>query len=251
MDHRFATALVSLLLLSGCSLERNAPSLKEREVQAKTASANVDDTSWLLPENNVHIHEQSVQFEKGTFGATIVNAVVRGDRDVYVLRATAGQRMTLSIGSLEDNAVFDVLSPGKRWLVDEAKDAAFFLPDTGNYKVIVGGTRGNASYTLNVMIRPTTWGVTTADQVALQTVSEKADWTERFSPDIPYYNYSGNAIDIRIGPGADAKVKDKLAANDGGFIENCGPQLLYCEISYGGWGATGWVDMSKMGGNAS
>lgn len=251
MDRRSTKALMSALLLFGCSFEKNTPSLGDKGGQAEAATTDVYDDSWLLPENNVHIHENAVQFAPGSFGTTIVSAVIRGDRDVYILRALAGQRMTLSIGSMEDNAVFDVLSPGKRLLVDETKDATFALPDTGNYRVIVGGTRGNASYTLNIMIRPTTWGVTTANKAGVETIGEKVNWTGRYSPDISYYNYSGNAIDIRIGPGADAEVKDKLTVNNGGFIKNCGPRLLYCEISYGGWDATGWVDMSKMGGNAS
>lgn len=251
MDHRSLKALMLVLLLSGCSFEKNQQSLGARGAQAEAATSEVYDDGWLLPGNNVHIHEKSVQFESGSFGTTVVNAVVRGDRDVYVLRALAGQRLTLSIGSLENNAVFDVLSPGKRLLAEESKDADFSLPDTGDYKVIVGGTRGNASYTLNFMIRPTTWGLATADKAGVKTSGEKVDWTSRYSPDIPYYNYSGSAIDIRIGPGADAEVKGQLANNDGGFIENCGPRLLYCEIPYGGRGATGWVDMSKMGGNAS
>lgn len=86
---------------------------------------------------------------------------------------------------------------------------------------------------------------------AVEISEEVVDWTTRFSPDIPYYNISGSAIDVRSGLGAEAEVIGRLSPNDGGFIKGCGPQALYCEISYGGYGATGWVDMSKMGGNAS
>lgn len=123
-------------------------------VSAFSTTASAGDTDWLSPENNPGIHEKTIRFEKGALGTTVVGAVIRGDRDVYVLRAKAGQEMTLSIGAIEDNAVFDVLSPGETWLAEERQDAVMTLPETGAYKVVVGGTRGNASYTLNVMIRP-------------------------------------------------------------------------------------------------
>lgn len=125
-------------------------------ISAFPTTVSADDTDWLLPENNPGIHEKTIQFEKGALGATVVGAVIRGDRDVYILRASAEQEMTLSIGSIEDNAVFDVLSPSGSRLATERRDAALSLPETGAYKVVVGGTRGNASYTLNVMIRPST-----------------------------------------------------------------------------------------------
>ncbi|MEM7063711.1 MAG: hypothetical protein AAF572_11175 [Cyanobacteria bacterium P01_B01_bin.77] len=98
------------------------------------------------------VHRQRVEFAPGEREATVSNAVVRGERDVYLLGASGGQQMDLSITSLEDNAVFDVISPSGYILAREAMEETVFLPHTGDYQVIVGGTRGNASYELTIGI---------------------------------------------------------------------------------------------------
>jgi|GEM_PF-1061632 len=153
MNQLFTITVMSLLLMPACYLGQALASSDEPAIKSEEVAADGVDDSWLLPENNPHIHEKTVQFEPEAFGTTLINGVVRGDRDVYILNAKAGQQLTLTMASIEDNAAFDVLSPGKAWIVDEATDAAISLPETGNYKVVVGGTRGNASYTLNVMVR--------------------------------------------------------------------------------------------------
>lgn len=95
---------------------------------------------------------QRVQFASGTNGMVLENSVVRGDRDLYALGARGGQAMTLDIVSLEANAVFDVISPSGYVLVRGGTNENILLPQTGDYQIIVGGTRGNATYTLNVAI---------------------------------------------------------------------------------------------------
>jgi hypothetical protein len=58
------------------------------------------------------------------------------------------------ITSLEDNAVFDLYAPGgRRSLAEETTDWTGELPRSGDYVISVGGTRGNATYTLEVTIR--------------------------------------------------------------------------------------------------
>lgn len=99
------------------------------------------------------IHTQRVEFAPGEGSATVSNSVIRGERDVYILGASGGQEMELAIESLEDNAVFDVISPSQLILAREAMDETIYLPHTGDYQVIVGGTRGNASYNLTVGIQ--------------------------------------------------------------------------------------------------
>ena len=99
-----------------------------------------------------------IRFAKGRHSATVSNSVVRGDRDTYILGAGAGQMMTVGIKSLEDNAVFQIENPDGEYLdgAGETNDATTFygqLPDKGDYKIIVGGTRGNASYKLTVTIK--------------------------------------------------------------------------------------------------
>ena len=99
-----------------------------------------------------------VKFAKGRSSATVSNSVVRGDRDTYIVGAKSGQIMTVKITSLEDNAVFQVIGPDGEYLQDageedDATNVTKSLPETGDYKIIVGGTRGNASYKLTVSIK--------------------------------------------------------------------------------------------------
>jgi len=61
--------------------------------------------------------------------------------------------MILNITSLEKNAVFDIEAPNGELLKEEATSWRGVLPSSGDYSVIVGGTRGNASYKLEVTIR--------------------------------------------------------------------------------------------------
>ena len=99
-----------------------------------------------------------VKFAKGAHSASYSYSVIRGDRDTYIAGAKAGQRMTLKITSLEKNAVFQVQTPSGSYLqgageVDDAMSWSGSLPEDGDYEIIVGGTRGNASYKLTVTIK--------------------------------------------------------------------------------------------------
>ncbi len=116
-----------------------------------TAPTGVEGTDLLAYATNVNT--QRVQFAPGSSETVVSNGVVRGDRDVYLLGASGGQVMTLSISALEDNAAFDVVGPSGWALVVEGTNEEVLLPHTGDYQVIVGGTRGNASYDLSIAIR--------------------------------------------------------------------------------------------------
>jgi hypothetical protein len=105
-----------------------------------------------LTEGATAVHEQRVQFASGTSSATLENSVIRGERDVYLLNAQGGQLMQVFISALEDNAAFDVVSPSGYILLTEGQNESVLLPETGDYQIIVGGTRGNATYTLDVAI---------------------------------------------------------------------------------------------------
>jgi hypothetical protein len=95
-----------------------------------------------------------VQFPKGRTSVVLKGAAIRGTQDKYILHAGAGQTMILHITSTEDNAVFDVVPPSSdQSLAEEATDWTGELPTTGDYTIVVGGTRGNATYTLEVTIR--------------------------------------------------------------------------------------------------
>jgi len=84
--------------------------------------------------------------------------VIRGDLDVYELKASAGQTMEVAVTAVEKNAAIVVYAPGKKTLpgAGEGQDATAWkgtLPASGLYRIEVGGTRGNAEYTLSVAIR--------------------------------------------------------------------------------------------------
>ena len=102
--------------------------------------------------------KQKIHFARGSSSATVHGAVVRGDRDRYYLAAKKGQTMSVKITSEEDNAVFQVYLPGEEQALpgagdgDDAKDWSGELPSDAEYVIVVGGTRGNASYTLKVSV---------------------------------------------------------------------------------------------------
>ena len=94
-----------------------------------------------------------VKFDRGASSKTVKDSVIRGTRDIYLLGANKGQQMNLNITSLEDNAVFDVVSPNGQILQQEVRNWSGKLPANGDYQVVVGGTRGNATYELTTEIK--------------------------------------------------------------------------------------------------
>lgn len=102
---------------------------------------------------------QKIRFARGKSSTTISGAVIRGDRDRYYLGAKKGQTMSVKITSLENNAVFQVFLPGEQEALagageeDDATNWSGELPENAEYVIVVGGTRGNATYKLTVSIR--------------------------------------------------------------------------------------------------
>jgi hypothetical protein len=103
--------------------------------------------------------KKKVHFAKGTSSTTIKGAVIRGDRDRYTVSAKAGQTMSVKITSLEKNAVFQICFAGEQECLpgagegDDAMKWSGQLPVDNEYVIVVGGTRGNASYTLTISIK--------------------------------------------------------------------------------------------------
>ena len=96
---------------------------------------------------------QNVRFAAGASSATLEGAVIRGDRDTYLVEASQGQKIWLRITSEENNAVFDLYSPGGELFEQESRSMDGRLPESGAYKIVVGGTRGNATYKLKITIK--------------------------------------------------------------------------------------------------
>lgn len=102
---------------------------------------------------------KNIAFPHGQYSTIIKGNVVRGDRDVYFIKVRSGQVMFISISALEKNAVFSVYEPEAKRAIpgtEEEKDSTQWsspLSKTGKYRIVVGGTRGNASYKLRVTVK--------------------------------------------------------------------------------------------------
>jgi hypothetical protein len=101
--------------------------------------------------------KKRIKFPKGFSGVTLKGSVLRGDSDTYLLKAGKGQTMTVKITSVENNAVFQIYAPNSKALkgageTDDAKHWRGKLPLPGDYQIVVGGTRGNASYSISVEV---------------------------------------------------------------------------------------------------
>ncbi len=106
-----------------------------------------------LTEGANRVKTEAVYFDAGKSSTSVTGSVVRGDRDLYTLTARGGQSMNLSMTSLENNAAFDVVDPSGLILGTELTKEKILLPHTGDYQIIVGGTRGNATYDLAIAIK--------------------------------------------------------------------------------------------------
>lgn len=102
--------------------------------------------------------DQVIRFAPGASSAVVSGGIARGETAVYTIGAGAGQTMSLGMQSAEDNAVFQIETPDGRQLPgaadgDDTRVWRGPLPADGDYRIIVGSTRGGASYELKVSIR--------------------------------------------------------------------------------------------------
>ena len=114
---------------------------------------------------------KKIFFATGSTRGMAGGHVLRGARDLYSLTATAGQSMTVTLTTPDDNAVFQIYEPGTTLgrdadgilefhgaslhVAGDGNDATRWsgrLPRTGTYLIAVGSTRGNARYSMDVRI---------------------------------------------------------------------------------------------------
>jgi hypothetical protein len=91
--------------------------------------------------------------ELGGTAETREGAIVRGTQDAFVVdykSCCTDDNLYASITSLEDNAVFTIYAPDGQVMLVEATSANLLLEQGGEYWVVVGATRGNASYTVEI-----------------------------------------------------------------------------------------------------
>ena len=153
-----ATAARSLLVLVAMAALTCMPGMSGMSGMAKSDMSAMSGLATILAATSAHAGTTTdIRVIPGAAGALITGAVVRGERDAYRLAAGAGQTLNVEIISVEENAVFQIYLPGKggRTLpgagpMDNATAWKGQLPVAGTYRIVVGGTRGNAEYTLRV-----------------------------------------------------------------------------------------------------
>ena len=101
--------------------------------------------------------EEQVKFAAGKSSATLKRGIARGETMRFLLDAGKGQTMSVSVTSVEHNAVFEVIGDGgplgKSKLVDGYQEWTGKLPIKGTYAIVVGSERGGSEFTLEVGIR--------------------------------------------------------------------------------------------------
>jgi hypothetical protein len=109
-----------------------------------------DKSQFLIVQNP---QEQTIKFKTGSHSAIVSGGIARGTVNTYVLEANKGQTISLTITSIENNVVFQILDPTGKSIVKEKANFSGKLPRSGKYKIVVGTTRGGASFKLSVSIK--------------------------------------------------------------------------------------------------
>lgn len=152
-----------------------------------------DTTTTAVPDPSA---SRVVAFDPGASAAVMSDAVVLGERHTYTIAAGQGQTMELLITSLEDNAVFDLIDPDGNVLEQEQTNTTTQLPADGVYQVVVGGTRGNATYELTVVIPPGTSEPDTSADADDDAIFEAI----RFGPGESSATLTGSIQDSEVKP---------------------------------------------------
>ena len=109
------------------------------------------------PAAQVIAKSQAIRFATGPMTVEVKGAVISGQRDRYTLSMLKGENLDVIITSNEANAVFSIIGPDNNPLpgTEEGKDTNNWsvpAPSDGAYAILVGPTRGNATYTLKVSV---------------------------------------------------------------------------------------------------
>ena len=128
------------------------PSVQAGELSTSNSTSVTQQRDILIAQT---ARSRRVRFPRGSSSTTIRDSVIRGERNVYILGARAGQTMRVNISSsqAQGGALFDVVSPDGVVMGTSIATFDEELPATGDYRIVVGGSRGNASFSLNVGIR--------------------------------------------------------------------------------------------------
>jgi ABC-type enterochelin transport system substrate-binding protein len=90
---------------------------------------------------------------------TISGSVIRGESARHKVTAKAGQTLDVKVTSDENNAVFQIYLPAEKSTLpgagetDDATSWSGKVPADGEYVIVIGPTRGNASYKLTYSVK--------------------------------------------------------------------------------------------------
>ena len=136
----------------------DSPATDEQQEESEDASlpSSEDSPSTEEPTEETFTPSEGatrVQFAPGDIGTVIDGGVLRGESPAqYILQAAAGQLMTVSLQSLEDNGEFTIYGPTGQPVTSSLTNAEILLPADGDYVVEASPTRGNLSFSLSILI---------------------------------------------------------------------------------------------------
>ena len=138
--------------------QENSPATDDQQEESEDASSPSSEDSPSTEEPTEETFTPSegairVQFAPGDIGTVIDGGVIRGESPAqYILQAAAGQLMTVSLQSLEDNGEFTIYGPTGQQVTSSLTNAEILLPADGDYIVEASPTRGNLSFSLSILI---------------------------------------------------------------------------------------------------
>ncbi|HMF57787.1 MAG TPA: hypothetical protein VK619_15700 [Pyrinomonadaceae bacterium] len=106
----------------------------------------------ILLLSSVALPQTRIRFGRGRTSAVVRGTVFGGSSHPYLLRAMAGQTMSVHLASRGD-ARFEIYAYRGQTLAENTTDWEGMLPVTNDYVINVSTTGRSASYTLEVTIR--------------------------------------------------------------------------------------------------
>lgn len=145
---------------------------------ATTAPPAVVEPTAAPVEAPMFARDQPLRFDVGPMTVAITGTVVSGQRDRYAVSLISGELLHVNLTALEANAAFSIIKPDQTVLpgTEEGGDTTsgyWTVYEDGEYAIIVGPTRGNASYTLNVKTQDPVYAPS-PDCAAIGAAAEKA-----------------------------------------------------------------------------
>lgn len=156
----YQNVLASLLLVQGVGFSEIVPVDYLSISRGVSSSVNSlvnspSEANNSSPVLMAQARGRRIEFANNASSATVEGAVVRGDRLVYMVGASRGQNMSINIASTQaqGGALFTVIDPVGTVLETGVSSFSRELTRSGDYQISVGGSRGNASFSLTVEIR--------------------------------------------------------------------------------------------------